>query len=368
MAVYIICLKTSVDGGVLTRCLNLSNALQLLGVEAHLITLPAPKSQSLPSILNFIHHSISTIRFTLSPSDLIISFSLLPSFVSSILPFRFVSVPTGSILFGSGSFLSKLFWYFIFHLFIVPRSSLIAPASPHLLSHSPYAFSKYIPLHGLLNTSKLDLEAYSSTISSNLVPVEKSPFRIIYVGSLDSNKGILPALEIMIQLMDEMPSLHIHFDIYGSGPLEHYLLTTIQHLPTHIRSLISFHGHITSVASAYAQADLLLLPTRSEGFSNAILESLYLGCKVLTTNCSGNLFLMKSISNSLNIRISEVLCLLPYPITSSLRSLWVQTLCMLLLQFRSSSQIPIQYGLARTYGLAPMGSRWLQAINEITSN
>ena len=366
MAVYILCLKTPVDGGVFTRCSNLNQALLNLGVESHLISLPAPQSLSPSSLLAFVYYSITTIRDTLAPTDLIISFSLLPSFISSILAFRFISVPTGSIFSGSGSLLSKLFWYLIFHLIIVPRSSLIAPASPHLLSHSPFAFSKYIPLHGLLNTSKLDQDAYSSSFTRTPALVNKPPFRIIYVGSLDANKGILLALQIMTQLIEEMPSFHVNFAIYGSGQLEQQLIRSLQCLPTSIRSLISFHGHIKSVASVYACSDLLLLPTRSEGFSNAILESIYLGCKVLTTNCPGNLFLMNSIRISSDTNIAERLRLLPYPNTPALRSLWVQSLCISLMQTASTSKFHIQQALVRSYGLAAMGTRWLNAINKIT--
>jgi colanic acid/amylovoran biosynthesis glycosyltransferase len=115
--------------------------------------------------------------------------------------------------------------------------------------------------------------------------IEDSTFRIVSVGSLNGRKGYEYALLAVRLLLDRGVLAELH--IIGDGPERERLLYTIDDLELH--GQVHLHGRLSpaEVRSRLQQADAFLLPSLSEGISNAVLEAMACGLPVVTTDCGG---------------------------------------------------------------------------------
>lgn len=102
------------------------------------------------------------------------------------------------------------------------------------------------------------------------------------VGRLSPEKGPDRALELAARLRPAFPNLQLNF--IGDGPMWNDLqqLAEILHL-----SDVRFWGWQTGLQRFYEAMDLLLLPSRTEGFPNVVLEAMAMGVPVAATNVGG---------------------------------------------------------------------------------
>ena len=108
---------------------------------------------------------------------------------------------------------------------------------------------------------------------------------IIFVGSLDVHKGVDLVPEIFKVVLKQHPDIKLN--IVGKGPSRLQLETRFKELG--IASSVKFLGSLTAdeLAGIYRKTDVLLLPTRIEGFGLAIAEAMMCGVVPIVTNLRG---------------------------------------------------------------------------------
>jgi len=79
----------------------------------------------------------------------------------------------------------------------------------------------------------------------------------------------------------------IRFLFVGEGPLHSALESEARSLD--IESLVHFMGEQSDVVPLLEQSDVLVVPSHSEGLSNAILEAMAMGIPIIATAVDGNL-------------------------------------------------------------------------------
>lgn len=77
-----------------------------------------------------------------------------------------------------------------------------------------------------------------------------------------------------------------HFVLSGAGPLQEELEARVRHLG--LGECVHFLGHRRDVPEVLSLMDVLVAPSLSEGFSNTLIEALYLGKAVVATDVGGN--------------------------------------------------------------------------------
>jgi glycosyltransferase involved in cell wall biosynthesis len=112
--------------------------------------------------------------------------------------------------------------------------------------------------------------------------------RLVFVGRLHRQKDLttlLEALAVVNARSNGAPPM-ASLDIIGEGPdrdrLEHEVDDRA------IRSQVRFHGAVDDVTSHLAAADVLVLPSRSEGISNALLEAMSASTPAIVSDIPGN--------------------------------------------------------------------------------
>jgi glycosyltransferase involved in cell wall biosynthesis len=99
-------------------------------------------------------------------------------------------------------------------------------------------------------------------------------------GRLSSEKGQDILLEALAMVAETHP--HVSLLFVGDGPEREALQKRSEELGLTAR--VFFQAHTTAIRDCYEAIDLLVLPSRSEGLPNVVLEALSLGVPVVATD------------------------------------------------------------------------------------
>jgi len=134
----------------------------------------------------------------------------------------------------------------------------------------------------------VDLEEYGSArpdpeLRARLA-VPEGRRLVVVLARLVPQKGHIRLLRALEAVRNELPPMHVLF--VGEGKLRGVLESEVR--TRRLGDVVSFAGHRDGVPKILALADLSVLPSDREGFSNAIVESLAAGVPVVATNVGGN--------------------------------------------------------------------------------
>jgi glycosyltransferase involved in cell wall biosynthesis len=123
-----------------------------------------------------------------------------------------------------------------------------------------------------------------NAVSAPRKPVDvKGIVTVLNVGRLSPEKGQDLLLRAIAQLAGRYPGLCLKFA--GTGPEEAPLRSLAQSLG--IGDRVQFLGYIQDMPSLYAEADLLVQSSLTEGLPNVILEAAYLRLPMVATSVGG---------------------------------------------------------------------------------
>ncbi len=105
---------------------------------------------------------------------------------------------------------------------------------------------------------------------------------LLFVGRLSRQK----ALDVLLEAVSRLRHLPLELLIAGKGTERNHLETLASELE--IKRVVHFLGPVENVDELYRLSDIFILPSRDEGLSNALLEAMASGMKVISTNVSGS--------------------------------------------------------------------------------
>jgi len=108
---------------------------------------------------------------------------------------------------------------------------------------------------------------------------------VLAVGRLSREKGHADLIESVGLLRTAEPDLKFKLLIVGDGPEQPNLTRAVTQ--RNLDSHVVFVGHVSDVAPFYAIADLLALPSHSEGSPNVLLEAMAAGLPIVATRVGG---------------------------------------------------------------------------------
>ena len=123
--------------------------------------------------------------------------------------------------------------------------------------------------------------------------INEGNYKFIFVGSLDKNKQPKILLKAMEEILNK--KINATLDIFGEGPLMLKLQSEVRNKK--LSHLINFYGFILDPFSQISQADVMVIPSFSEGISRSALEALYLGIPCVMRDIDGN---SELITNGIN--------------------------------------------------------------------
>jgi len=121
----------------------------------------------------------------------------------------------------------------------------------------------------------------------------EGPYRFIFVASLFPNKQVLLLIRAFHQLVSE--DVNCVLDIIGDGPQRLEVEHEIEMLK--VSDKVNLHGYINQPFKHLIAADVMVLPSLTEGISRSVLEALYLGVPCVVRDIDGNSELIQDGEN-----------------------------------------------------------------------
>lgn len=136
-----------------------------------------------------------------------------------------------------------------------------------ILSHFPFPEER---IHLIYNGIVPIAEKADRAAARQLFGISREKFVALFVGSGWQRKGLATAVKAIETVNDGL------LVVAGRGQPERYPSNRVQ-----------FLGAVSNLAPVFAAADVFVLPTHYDPFSNACLEALAAGLPVLTTTANG---------------------------------------------------------------------------------
>ena len=166
--------------------------------------------------------------------------------------------------------------------FLVRRAFCVAYRSEYLRKLYP---NKWTEHEWIFSGAQLDDEIV--TAPRSVESFENTPFRIIFVGRLQAEKGLislLNAFKIVCEKTDKPLQLHL----VGDGPEYQRLEQEARNLG--IDHFVTMHGRIPrgpELFSLLDEAHLFVLPSLTEGMPRALIEAMARGLPALGSSAGG---------------------------------------------------------------------------------
>ena len=139
-------------------------------------------------------------------------------------------------------------------------------------------------------------------LSKLIVQKDESIFNIVMISRLEKVKNIEGVINVVARLCDTT-SINIRLTIAGSGALEQELKKKVEEM--NLQKHVHFLGFITDPYPHLCNADLYVLNSHSEGFSNSLVEAMYSGTPVLSTTVGAASDIIEDSKNGFLISVNE---------------------------------------------------------------
>ena len=153
---------------------------------------------------------------------------------------------------------------------VVAMTTAMSAQVARYLGRSPAVIGNFV--------DELALEPYRD------VSARKGPLRFVYLASLTRRKRPELLIGALASLLSK--GVQARLDILGEGPFKPVLKELISKY--NLSEVITLHGHQCNPYPWLARADVMVLPSLSEGISRAGLEALYLGIPCVMRDIDGN--------------------------------------------------------------------------------
>lgn len=120
---------------------------------------------------------------------------------------------------------------------------------------------------------------------------------LLAVGRMSPEKGHSDLIDAISHLRAMRPSRSFHLILVGDGPERNAIAGKIESL--RLRDLVTLAGHQGNMRPYYSMAEILVLPSHSEGSPNVLLEAMAAGIATVATNVGGVSEIVKNGETSL---------------------------------------------------------------------
>lgn len=129
----------------------------------------------------------------------------------------------------------------------------------------------------------------------------KSPLPLVYIGAIESSKGIFNSLSALKLCRDK--GIDLHFNIIGEWTFDHEKSEALKYIKYNdLTDMLTFHGRVTGDHKweILSECAVLIHPTYWDGVPLSILEAMGIGMPVISTRIGG-------IHDTIKDRISGII-------------------------------------------------------------
>lgn len=160
-----------------------------------------------------------------------------------------------------------------------------------LLHEGLVPLAKKLKLNFVVIHNGVDLENYLQAKPSEDIPHNAGQINIVYVGRLETVKGVDDLLAVSKNVLSKYPYAHLYVvgDTRRAGTM----------VEKHGSEQVHFLGYRQDIPGILKQMDIFVLPSYAEGLPNALMEAMSLGKACIASNVGGVRVLLRNGQNGL---------------------------------------------------------------------
>jgi glycosyltransferase involved in cell wall biosynthesis len=142
-------------------------------------------------------------------------------------------------------------------------------------------------LHNAVQSRPLQSRVDAAALRQKKIDLGLSPDEkiILCVGRLSKEKAQIDMVSAMHHLRQRCPDLAVRLTIFGDGPERERIAQAVR--SAGLEKHVVFAGHLKDLAPYYEAADVVAIPSLSEGSPNVLLEAMAFGVPVAATRVGG---------------------------------------------------------------------------------
>lgn len=160
-----------------------------------------------------------------------------------------------------------------------------------------------------VNENKITIVNPTLTYRAAEFPRREFRNKILFVGNLEPRKG----LDIIIKALSLIKDLHFSLDIIGSYHKQKKYFVYLKKMVDKysLSKKITFHGRVESerIIGFYRKANILIFPSRHEGFGMVLLEGMSFGLPIVATDIATTREIIRNNVNGYLCPIDDEVCL-----------------------------------------------------------
>lgn len=142
---------------------------------------------------------------------------------------------------------------------------------------------------------------YDGRVKRDPIKIQNFLKKIVYIGRLERSKGLDFLIESFAMATKTMPNLSL--TIIGAGNEYGRLLRLRKHY--NLDENLNFLDYIKDAKKRLSEFDILVLPSRAEGFGRVIIEAMAHGVCVIATKVGGIIDIIKNEVNGLLVEYGD---------------------------------------------------------------
>lgn len=160
-----------------------------------------------------------------------------------------------------------------------------------------------------VNENKITIVNPTLTYRAAEFPQREFRNKILFVGNLEPRKG----LDIIIKALSLIKDLHFSLDIIGSYHKQKKYFVYLKKMVDKysLSKKITFYGRVESerIIGFYRKANILIFPSRHEGFGMVLLEAMSFGIPIVATDIPTTREIVENNVNGYLCPVDDYMCL-----------------------------------------------------------
>lgn len=248
-------------------CVESYNNLKSLGVKVFSTTINSTSTLQKLKLALWLNFTLLKIKFFVG-NDSVLVVHFISTFLLILPTYVFVNSPIIIYVEGLGSLLLRSQWLKSIVKFMLRKKN-----TTRVFCNTDEKKHLGKPNDIVSNGIGVDLATFSLPVLRNGLRKSKT-LKLLFVGRLIKDKGIMDAIECFKRLELNL-NLNVQLDVVGDVFLSNPSSLSngdIQNIKLNSPNIV-FHGYTDKVQHFYEAADILLLPSRREGFPVCVMEA-----------------------------------------------------------------------------------------------
>ena len=140
-------------------------------------------------------------------------------------------------------------------------------------------------VHNAINPDPVECDPAAIFAVRRSLGISPEEYVVLAAGRLSREKGHSDLVTAFKYLTKQQPDTPICLVLAGDGPERHRIEAMTKSLDGNHRVLLP--GHVSDLRGYYAMADLMVLPSHTEGSPNVLLEAMAAGLPIVATKVGG---------------------------------------------------------------------------------